>query len=77
RRIVASHARTWQETKDKEKAGEQQEVARYQAKSNQESSDSGIMGELSALSDLRDQILEGEKKAAREAMRKLEGDQQD
>lgn len=30
---------------------------------------------MSALSDLRDQILEGEKKAAREAMRKLESEQ--
>ena len=75
RRIVASHARTWQETKDKEKAGEEKEVARYQAKAQQDSADSGIMGELSALSDLRDQILEGEKKAAREAMRKLESEQ--
>jgi hypothetical protein len=30
------------------------------------------MGELSALSDLREQILEGEQKAAEEAKRKLD-----
>ena len=73
RRIVASHARTWQEAKDKERSGEEQEVAKYQAKSKQDSSnDSGIMGELSALSDLREQILAGEQKAAREAMNKLD-----
>jgi len=73
RRIVASHARTWQEVKDKERSGEEQEVAKYQAKSKQDSSnDSGIMGELSALSDLREQILAGEQKAAREAMNKLD-----
>jgi small subunit ribosomal protein S1 len=73
RRIVASHARTWQEAKDKEKAGEEQEVAKYQAKATQDAaSESGIMGELSALSDLREQILEGEQKAAEEAKRKLD-----
>jgi small subunit ribosomal protein S1 len=73
RRIVASHARTWQEVKDKERTGEEQEVAKYQAKSKQDSSnDSGIMGELSALSDLREQILAGEQKAARDAMEKLD-----
>jgi len=73
RRIVASHARTWQEAKDKERSGEEQEVAKYQAKSKQDSSnDSGIMGELSALSDLREQILAGEQKAARDAMDKLD-----
>jgi small subunit ribosomal protein S1 len=73
RRIVASHARTWQEAKDKERSGEEQEVAKYQAKSKQDSSnDSGIMGELSALSDLREQILAGEQKAARDAMEKLD-----
>lgn len=72
RRIVASHARTWQEAKDKERSGEEQEVAKYQAKTKQNSSnDSGIMGELSALSDLREQILAGEKKTAREATNKL------
>jgi len=73
RRIVASHARTWQEAKDKERSGEEQEVAKYQAKSKQDSSnDSGIMGELSALSDLREQILAGEQKAAQDAMDKLD-----
>ncbi len=73
RRIVASHARTWQEAKDKERSGEEQEVAKYQAKAKQDSSnDSGTMGELSALSDLREQILAGEKKAARDAMDKLD-----
>jgi len=72
RRIVASHARTWQEAKDKERSGEEQEVAKYQAKTKQNSSnDSGIMGELSALSDLREQILAGEKKTARESTNKL------
>nr|MBM3932111.1 30S ribosomal protein S1 [Sphingomonadales bacterium] len=73
RRIVASHARTWQEAKDKERSGEEQEVAKYQAKSKQDSSnDSGIMGELSALSDLREQILAGEQKAAQDAVDKLD-----
>jgi small subunit ribosomal protein S1 len=74
RRIVASHARIWQEAKDKVRSGEEQELAKYQAKSKQDASmDSGIMGELSALSDLREQILAGEKKAARAAKDKLDG----
>ncbi|MFM8317287.1 MAG: hypothetical protein ACKOAV_02795, partial [Bacteroidota bacterium] len=64
-------ARTWQEAKDKERSGEEQEVAKYQAKQDS-SNDSGIMGELSALSDLREQILAGEQKAARDAMDKME-----
>ncbi|MFM8514120.1 MAG: hypothetical protein ACKOBI_10360, partial [Bacteroidota bacterium] len=56
-----------------ERSGEEQEVAKYQAKSKQDSSnDSGIMGELSALSDLREQILAGEQKAAQDAMDKLD-----
>ncbi|MBM3446744.1 MAG: 30S ribosomal protein S1 [Bacteroidetes bacterium] len=73
RRIVASHARTWQEAKDKERSGEEQEVAKYQAKAKQDSSNvSGIMGESSALSDLREQILAGEQKVAQDAMDKMD-----
>ncbi|MFN3529783.1 MAG: 30S ribosomal protein S1 [Bacteroidia bacterium] len=73
RRIVVSHTRTWQEQKESEKAAEQAEIANFKkSKKAKSEEDRDTLGDLDVLAGLKEQILETEKKAQAEAIKKMD-----
>ncbi|MBA4304290.1 MAG: 30S ribosomal protein S1 [Sphingobacteriaceae bacterium] len=74
RRIVVSHTRTWQEAKESEKAAEQAEIANFnkKAKKAKGEDDRDTLGDLDVLAGLKAQILESEKEAQQEAIKKMD-----
>ena len=73
RRIVLSHTRTWQDAKEGEKAAEQAEVANFKKSKKAKSDDErDTLGDLDVLAGLKAQILESEKEAQAEAIKKMD-----
>lgn len=73
RRIVLSHTRTWQDAKEGEKAAEQAEVANFKKSKKAKSDDErDTLGDLDVLAGLKAQILESEKEAQQEAIKKMD-----
>ena len=78
RRIVLSHSSTYSEEEDKAVAADSAKKKQPKAKSKQPGTpDSGdTLGDLEALSSLKEQMQENQKKAAQEKMDKKEQEQQ-
>jgi small subunit ribosomal protein S1 len=73
RRIVVSHSRMWQEVKEGEKAAEQAEVANFKkSKKAKTDEERDTLGDLDALAGLKEQMLQTEKKAQAEAIKKMD-----
>jgi len=73
RRIVVSHSRMWQEVKEGEKAAEQTEVANFKkSKKAKTDEERDTLGDLDALAGLKEQMLQTEKKAQAEAIKKMD-----